>query len=39
MSRIHEYLPETLKDVIDLKLLNEDLDIELEQLDGYITGI
>ena len=39
MSRIHEYLPETLKDVIDLRLLNEDLDIELEQLDGYITGI
>lgn len=39
MSNIHEYLPETLKDVIDLKLLNEDLDIELEQLDGYITGI
>ena len=39
MSRIHEYLPETLKDVIDLKLLNKDLDIELEQLDGYITGI
>lgn len=39
MSSIHEYLPETLKDVIDLKLLNEDLDIELEQLDGYITGI
>lgn len=39
MSRIHKYLPETLKDVIDLKLLNEDLDIELEQLDGYITGI
>lgn len=39
MSRIHEYLPETLKDVVDLKLLNEDLDIELEQLDGYITGI
>lgn len=39
MSRIHEYLPETLKDVIDLRLLNEDLDIELEQLDGYIAGI
>ena len=39
MSRIHEYLPETLKDVIDLRLLNEDLDIELKQLDGYITGI
>lgn len=39
MSNIHEYLPKVLSDIVDLKLLNKDLDIELEQLDGYITGI
>lgn len=39
MSSIHEYLPETLKDISDLKVLNNDLDIELNNIRGLVQGI
>ena len=39
MSSIHNYLPETLKDIIDLKVLNEDLDIELNNIHAMVSGI
>lgn len=39
MSNINEYLPKNLKDIIDLKLLNGDLDIELNNIHSLVKGI
>lgn len=39
MSNIHKYLPKVLQPILEFQLINQDLDIELSLLDGYITDI
>nr|DAT28981.1 MAG TPA: tail protein [Caudoviricetes sp.] len=39
MSKINNYLPKCLRDIVDFKLINEDLDEELNKLYKLISNI
>ena len=39
MSKINEYLPKVLQDIVEFQIINQDLDVELSQLAVNITNI
>lgn len=39
MSKINDYLPKVLQNVVELKITNEDLDVELSLLDKFVKGV
>lgn len=39
MSKINDYLPKVLQDIVEFQLINQDLDVELSQLTLKITDI
>lgn len=39
MSKINNYLPKILQDIVEFKIINEDLDVELGLLQKYINGV